>query len=78
LWIKPRPVNLDFSRGRQGNFPLSLGHHRDAFRLTAIEGLAGADAALKLGMAVAHVFVAKHRVQKMLQEEVRLLKRDED
>jgi RNA polymerase sigma factor (sigma-70 family) len=46
----------------------------DAFHLTAIEGLSGAAAAEKLGMAVAHVFVAKHRVQKMLQEEVRLLK----
>ena len=43
----------------------------DAFHLTAIEGLSGADAAQKLGIAVAHVFVAKHRVQKMLQEEVR-------
>ncbi len=28
LLIKPRPVNLDFSRSRQANFPLSLGHHR--------------------------------------------------
>jgi WD40 repeat protein len=27
LLIKPGPVNLDFSRSRQGNFPLSLGHH---------------------------------------------------
>jgi RNA polymerase sigma-70 factor (ECF subfamily) len=46
----------------------------EAFQLTAIDGLSGADAAQKLGMAVAHVFVAKHRVQKMLQEEVRILK----
>ena len=46
----------------------------DAFRLTAIEGLAGAEAAHRLGMPVAHVFVAKHRVQKMLQEVVRILK----
>jgi RNA polymerase sigma-70 factor (ECF subfamily) len=46
----------------------------DAFRLTAVDGLSGADAAQKLGMPVAHVFVAKHRVQKMLQEEVRILK----
>ena len=43
----------------------------EAFQLTAIEGLSGADAAHKLGIPVAHVFVAKHRVQKMLQEEVR-------
>jgi RNA polymerase sigma-70 factor (ECF subfamily) len=46
----------------------------DAFQLTAIEGLSGVDAAQKLGIAVAHVFVAKHRVQKMLQEEVRILR----
>ena len=48
----------------------------DAFQLTAVEGLAGADAAKRLGMPVAHVFVAKHRVQKMLQDEVRGLKND--
>jgi RNA polymerase sigma-70 factor (ECF subfamily) len=46
----------------------------DAFQFTAIDGHSGVQAAEKLGMAVAHVFVAKHRVQKMLQEEVRLLK----
>lgn len=46
----------------------------DAFRLTAIEALSGAEAGRKLGIPVAHVFVAKHRVQKMLQEEVRILK----
>jgi RNA polymerase sigma factor (sigma-70 family) len=48
----------------------------EAFHLTAIEGLSGADAAHKLGIAVGHVFVAKHRVQKMLQEEVRVLKNE--
>jgi RNA polymerase sigma-70 factor (ECF subfamily) len=47
----------------------------DAFRLTVIDGKSGADAAGKLEIPVAHVFVAKHRVQKMLQEEVRSLKR---
>ena len=46
----------------------------DAFQLTAIEGLSGVDAAKKLAIPVANVFVAKHRVQKMLQEEVRILK----
>jgi RNA polymerase sigma-70 factor (ECF subfamily) len=46
----------------------------DAFRLTAVEGLSGAEVAGRLGIPVAHVFVAKHRVQKMLQEEVRNLK----
>jgi RNA polymerase sigma factor (sigma-70 family) len=48
----------------------------EAFHLTAIEGLSGAEAALKLGMPVGHVFVAKHRVQKLLQDEVRILKNE--
>jgi RNA polymerase sigma factor (sigma-70 family) len=49
-----------------------------AFHLTAIEGLSGAAAAAKLQIPVGSVFVAKHRVQKMLQEEVRLLKNEPD
>ncbi len=48
-----------------------------AFHLTAVEGLSGATAAQKLQMPVAHVFVAKNRVQKMLQEEVRILRDSE-
>lgn len=47
----------------------------EAFRLTSIENLSGADAAKKLDMAVSAVFVAKHRVIKLLEEEVRKLKR---
>jgi RNA polymerase sigma-70 factor (ECF subfamily) len=43
----------------------------DAFRLTALEGRSGADAARELGMQVAAVFKARSRVQKMLQDEVR-------
>jgi RNA polymerase sigma factor (sigma-70 family) len=50
--------------------------HWEAFHLTAIEGLSGADAAHKLGIPVGHVFVAKHRVQKLLQDEVRIMKND--
>jgi RNA polymerase sigma factor (sigma-70 family) len=46
----------------------------EAFHLTAIEGLSGAEAAQKLGIPVGHVFVAKHRVQKLLQDEVQMLK----
>jgi RNA polymerase sigma factor (sigma-70 family) len=42
----------------------------EAFRLTALEGLSGAEAAQKIPMKVAQVFVAKRRVQKMLSEEV--------
>ena len=48
-------------------------HTWDAFRLTALEGLSGADAAARLGMKVANVFVAKSEVQRMLQEEIRKL-----
>src|SRR5262249_46320385 len=50
----------------------------DAFHLTAVEGLSGAEAAKRLGIPVAHVFVAKHRIQKLLQEEVRSLKNEPD
>jgi RNA polymerase sigma factor (sigma-70 family) len=44
-----------------------------AFELTAHEGRSGAEAAEALGMTIAAVFVAKGRVQKLLQEEVRRL-----
>jgi RNA polymerase sigma factor (sigma-70 family) len=45
----------------------------EAFRLTAFEECTGAHASRLLGMAVASVFVAKHRVQKMLKEEINRL-----
>jgi RNA polymerase sigma-70 factor (ECF subfamily) len=45
----------------------------DAFRLTALEGLSGADAATRLGILVATVYTARSKVQKLLQEEVRKL-----
>jgi RNA polymerase sigma-70 factor (ECF subfamily) len=48
-------------------------HTWEAFRLTALEGKSGAEAAALLGMQVATVFVARSKVQKMLQEEVRKL-----
>jgi RNA polymerase sigma-70 factor (ECF subfamily) len=48
----------------------------DAFRLTALEGLTGQDAARRLRIPVAHVFVARNRVQKLLQEEIRIMKGD--
>lgn len=41
-----------------------------AFWLTAWEGLPGAEAAERIPMQVAQVYVAKRRVQKMLQDEV--------
>ena len=46
----------------------------EAFRLTFDEHLTGADAAERLGMEVSHVFVAKHRVLKLLEEELRRIK----
>jgi RNA polymerase sigma-70 factor (ECF subfamily) len=48
----------------------------EAFRLTAIDGLSGAEAAERLGMKVATVFVVKGRVQQMLRDEVLTLDRD--
>jgi RNA polymerase sigma-70 factor (ECF subfamily) len=51
----------------------------EAFRLTALEGLSGAEAAGRIPMQVAQVFVAKRRVQKMLSAEIaRLEGRNED
>jgi RNA polymerase sigma-70 factor (ECF subfamily) len=51
----------------------------EAFRLTALDGLSGAEAAARIPMQVAQVFVAKRRVQKMLREEIaRLEKAEED
>ncbi len=45
-------------------------HTWEAFRLTALDGLSGAEAAAQLGIKVATVFKARSKVQKMLQEEV--------
>jgi RNA polymerase sigma factor (sigma-70 family) len=47
----------------------------DAFRLTALEGWSGAAAAAHLHMKVAQVYLAKSRVIKRIQEEVRRLER---
>lgn len=45
----------------------------DAFRLTAFDGLSGADAAARLGMPITSVYKAKSNVQKLLEAEVREL-----
>jgi RNA polymerase sigma-70 factor (ECF subfamily) len=45
-------------------------HTWRAFQLLTLEGLSGADTAAQLAMPVAMVYVAKSRVQKMLQEEI--------
>jgi RNA polymerase sigma factor (sigma-70 family) len=49
----------------------------EAFRLTALEGKSGADAAALLRMQVGTVFKAKSKVQQMLREEIERLERDE-
>jgi RNA polymerase sigma-70 factor (ECF subfamily) len=45
----------------------------EAFRLTAVEGLPGALAAQRTGLQVGQVYVAKHRVEKMLRDEIQKL-----
>jgi RNA polymerase sigma-70 factor (ECF subfamily) len=45
-------------------------HTWEAFRLTAQEGLSGAEAAGRLGIKVATVYQARSKVLKMLREEV--------
>ncbi len=48
-------------------------HTWEAFRLLALEGLSGALVAARLEIKVATAFVARSKVQKMVQEEVRRL-----
>ena len=43
----------------------------DAFRLTALEGCSGADAAGRLEMKVARVYGARREVKEMIRDEVR-------
>jgi RNA polymerase sigma factor (sigma-70 family) len=50
----------------------------EAFERTALRGESGAVAAQALGMKVATVFVARSKVQKMLQEELRQLDSPEE
>jgi RNA polymerase sigma factor (sigma-70 family) len=42
----------------------------EAFRLTALEGLSGAETAERVGMGIAAAFKAKSKVQRMLREDV--------
>jgi RNA polymerase sigma-70 factor (ECF subfamily) len=48
-------------------------HTWEAYRLTTLEGLSGAEAAARLGMQVGTVFKARSKIHKMLQEVVREL-----
>jgi RNA polymerase sigma-70 factor (ECF subfamily) len=52
-------------------------HTWEAFRLTALEGQSGAEAAAALRMQVGTVFKAKSKVQQMLRAEIERLERDE-
>jgi RNA polymerase sigma factor (sigma-70 family) len=52
-------------------------HTWEAFRLTALEGQSGAEAAARLQMQVGTVFKAKSKVQQMLREELDRLEREE-
>ena len=45
----------------------------EAFERTALQGQSGAEAGQALGMKVATVFVARSKVQKMIQEEIQKL-----
>jgi RNA polymerase sigma factor (sigma-70 family) len=42
----------------------------ESFRLTAVEGLSGAEAAQQLGVPLASVYTARHRVQALLRDEI--------
>jgi RNA polymerase sigma factor (sigma-70 family) len=48
-------------------------HTWEAYRLTALDGLSGAEAAARLGMKVAAVFISRSHVTKQLQREVKAL-----
>jgi RNA polymerase sigma-70 factor (ECF subfamily) len=50
-------------------------HTWEAFRLTAIQQLSAAEVGPQVGMPVMHVYVARQRVQRMLQREVERLQR---
>ncbi len=49
----------------------------EAYRLTAHEGLSGADAAARLGMRIGTVFQAKSSVMSMLKDEIHRLEESE-
>ena len=48
-------------------------HTWRAFQLLALQGLPGADVAASLTIPIGMVYVAKSRVQKMIQDEIRQL-----
>ena len=55
----------------QGALALCVAPHTwEAFRLMVLDGLPVAEVAAKVQLQVAMVYVAKSKVQKMLQEEI--------
>jgi RNA polymerase sigma-70 factor (ECF subfamily) len=48
-------------------------HTWEAFRLAALDGVPAPEVAARVNMQTAMVYVAKSKVQKMLQEEIRKL-----
>jgi RNA polymerase sigma factor (sigma-70 family) len=50
----------------------------EAFRLMAFDECSGAEVSERLGMPIASVFVAKHRVQKLLKQEIDALNSGDD
>ena len=52
-------------------------HTWEAFRLSALENLSGADVADKLGMKVGAVWVAKSKVIRMIRDEIGELEKAE-
>src|SRR5207253_7141203 len=45
----------------------------EAFRLAALDGLAPQQVADKLGVRISQIYLSKHRVQKLVQEEIKAL-----
>lgn len=53
-------------------------HTWETFQLLVRDGLSGADAAERMGMKVGAVWVAKSKVQRMIQQEIRKLEREHE
>jgi RNA polymerase sigma factor (sigma-70 family) len=49
----------------------------EAFKLAALDGVAPQEVAERLGVRVSQVYLAKHRVQKLVQEEIRAVEGSE-
>jgi RNA polymerase sigma factor (sigma-70 family) len=49
----------------------------EAFKLAALDGVAPQEVADRLGVRVSQVYLAKHRVQKLVQEEIRAVEGSE-